>query len=189
LSVPSVAQTQPQVIVQGGDASEVSISDGGVVRHNAAGFVFPQQLGDMPLRKVIIYGKADVSVDYTLRGGGNGDAWISFFVYPVTRSFKDETTDIEQTIMERMAARRIPAPAVPPVAAGDGKSVWFTGKIEVRSFTSGYTLVQRGDWFLETRYSIPAEAGQGGIDRTVKALESVPWDWRPQVDLKSKEAA
>ena len=143
----------------------------------------------MPLRKIIVYGKGDVSADYTLLGGGNGDVWISFFVYPATRSFQDEAADIEQTLTDRMVASPIASPAAAPPAARDGRSQWFKGTIDQRSFTTGYTLVQRGDWFLETRYSIPVEAGQVAIDRTVKALDSAPWNWRPSVHVKSGDPA
>lgn len=112
LSIPAAAQTQPKVVVLGSDSSEVDISSEGEVRHKAANFRYPDHIGDMPLRKVVIYGKGDVSVDYTLRGGGNGDAWITFYVYPVRRSFSEEVADIEQNLIKNSSATRIaPRPA------------------------------------------------------------------------------
>jgi hypothetical protein len=146
-------------VIQGGDAGEAIISADGTVRHRAAHFVFPQQIGDMPLRKVVIYGPADLSVDYSLRGGGNGDAWITFFVYPV-----GHPSSIE-------------APAPPPATAADGHSRWFEGQLNGMAIKTGYMLVQRGGWYLESRYTIPDTAGQIGVDRTVRALADVPWTW------------
>jgi hypothetical protein len=176
---PAAAADQPKLVIVGGDANEVLISEQGDVSHKAANFQFPPEIGDMPLRKVVIYGRADVSADYTLRGGGNGDAWITFFVYPAGHPFVDEVADVEKSLTDKWNAARIAPPAQAPAAAADGASGWFEGTFDGLHAKTGYILVQRGSWFLETRCTIPDAAGAEGVERTVRALEFVPWSWRP----------
>lgn len=156
------------------------ISGDGDVRHKAAGFEFPQQIGDMPLRKIVIYGPGDVSGDYTLRGGGNGDVWITFYVYPVAgHSFADEQSAIQQSLVKKWSARPIAAPFATPTAAADGSSGWFEGTFDGLHAKNGYILVERGPWFLEARVTIPDAAGSDALERTDRALHSAPWNWRP----------
>lgn len=176
-ALPHSVEAQPKIVVLGGNAGEAIISADGTVRHKAANFIFPQQIGDMPLRKVVIYGPADLSVDYSLRGGGNGDVWITFFVYPVGHPMTDEIADIERAFIDKVSGTHMEAPAPSPEMAADGHTRWFKGHLEGMAMTTGYTLVQRAGWFLEARFSIPDAAGQQGIERTVRALAGVPWDW------------
>jgi hypothetical protein len=173
------AAAQPQVLVLGGDAGEVLFADNGEVRHKATGFLYPRQLGDMPQRKVTVYGEADVSVDYTLRGGGNGDAWITFYVYPASITLEEETAHIERDIVENWSATRADRPPPAPVSAPAAKSGWFKGAREGHRVTTGYVVVQRGQWFLMTRFSIPDEAAADTFKRVEAALGDVPWTWLP----------
>jgi hypothetical protein len=177
IALSESAAAQPKIELLGGDAGEIAVSADGTVRHKAANFVFPHQIGDMPLRKVQIYGPADVSVDYTLRGGGNGDAWITLYIYPASHSLNDEVADVEHDLIGKWSATRIAAPPAVSESASDGTSGWFKGNFEGLQATTGYVLVKRGAWFLETRYTIPDAAGQKGTDRTIRALADVPWSW------------
>lgn len=181
------AWSQPAVEVVGGSAGEALVSDDGQVTHNASGFVYPMQLGDMPLRKVKVYGKADASADYSLRGGGNGDAWITFFVYPASGSLQDEVAGVEQALVQNMSASPVSPPAAQPTSLADGRSGWFRGTYQGISLTTGYMIVQRGDWLLKARFTIPDEAGRSGIDRTVTALAAVPWDWKPSKKARADD--
>ena len=135
----------------------------------------------MPLRKIIVYGPGDVSADYTQRGGGNGDVWITFFVYPMGHPFADEDADIQKSLIEKWSATRIPPLGAAPNAASDGTSGWFHGTFQGMQATNSYILVRRDGWFLEARCTIPDVAGSTGIDRAVNALNAIPWSWRPAV--------
>jgi hypothetical protein len=172
------AFAEPTMILQGGSAQEVEVAADDSVIHHDSKFVFPSRLGDMPVRKIIVYGPGDVSVDYTLRGGGNGDAWISLFVYPAAHNLTDEAADIEATLIDRLHPSRIPAPRDAPSSAADGRNAWYHGAIGDLQLTSAYVVVRRGDWFIEARASIPDAAGSTGIERTLDALDAIPWDWR-----------
>jgi len=185
------AAAQPQVRVLGGDSSEAHISADGQVRHKATGFLYPQQLGDMPLRKIAIYGEADVSVDYSLRGGGNGDAWITFYLYPARITLDEEAAHIEHDIVETWSATRVdrPAPAPAPALAIGARSGWFKGVRENHRVTTGYVVVQRGEWFLMTRFSVPDEAAPGTFGRVDTALADVPWAWQPPRQLEGRVAS
>jgi hypothetical protein len=177
VSVPAAAQ--PQIMVVGGDAGEAQVSDNGEVRHKATGFLYPRQLGDMPLRKVVVYGEADISVDYSLRGGGNGDAWVTFYVYPARSGLGEEADHIEHDIVDNWSATRADRPSPAPASASGAKSGWFTGARENHQVTTGYVVVQRGQWFLMTRFSVPDEAAPDTFKRVDAALADVPWTWLP----------
>jgi len=170
---------EPRVIVNGGSADEVEIHGDDSVVHRASGFVFANHIGDMPLRKIQVYGTADASVDYSLRGGGNGDAWITVFVYPAQKQLADEATDIENALIETLHGSRTPSIGELPSTAADGRSGWYKGILDHRKMTSGYIVVRRGDWFVEARATVPDEAGPLGIERTRRALAAIPWHWRP----------
>ena len=172
------AFAEPTTILQGGSAKEVEVGADDSVVHHASKFLFPSRLGDMPVRKIVVYGPGDVSVDYSLRGGGNGDAWISLFFYPSAHDLTDEAADIEATLIDRLHPSRIPAPRDAPPSAADGRNAWYHGAIGDQQLTSANVVVRRGDWFIEARASIPDAAGSTGIERTLDALDAIPWDWR-----------
>lgn len=175
LAPASHAWSQPTVEILGGTADETTVSPDGRAVHRASGFEFPLQLGDMPLRKLKVYGAGDVSADYSLRGGGNGDAWITFFVYPATGSMDEEVAGIEQALIQNMAATPISAPAGLPASFAGGRSGWFNGNLKGTQLTTGYMVVRRGHWLLKARFSIP---NQEGLSRTIVALTLAPWSWR-----------
>ncbi len=175
----AAAEARPPVTIVGGTAEEVEFAPDDSVVHRASQFRFANHIGDMPLRKVAIYGQADVSVDYTLRGGGNGDPWITLFVYPATKDLTAEAADIEAALTDKLKPLRISAPAPLPPTARDGNGGWFRGRIGDMQLISTYVVVRRGDWFIEARASIPDAAGQPGLERTLKALAGIQWDWTP----------
>jgi hypothetical protein len=181
-SLPAVsAYAQPSVEVHGGDASEVAVSGDGGATHQGSGLVFPKQIGDMPLRGLTVYGPSDASAFYTLGGAANGDAWITFYVYPATITIAEEVEGIEQAMFQRLDGRRLKAPPAAPESLRPGRSAWFEGKYQDIDATTGYMLVQRGDWFLKARFTAPKEGGSVALDRMVKALSTVPWGWQPTV--------
>ena len=72
-------EAQPVISTDGIKGLEQVFSEdsGWAVRHRASGYRFPERLGDMPRRKIIVFAPDDVSIDYTLRGGGLGDPWLA----------------------------------------------------------------------------------------------------------------
>jgi len=179
------AWSQPTVQVLAGSPDEAVISVDGGATHRDAQFRYPDQIGDMPLRKIIIYGDGDVSAEYTLRGGGNGDAWISVFVFPGDNGLEIEAKAAEDRLVENMSASKIEPPAPPPSGLRNGRSGWYHGNLKGMPLTTGYMIVQRGRWLIKARFSAPDSAGEAAVERTVKALADVPWEWVPQ---ESEEA-
>lgn len=131
----------------------------------------------MPPRKSVSYGPGDASLEYTLRGGGNGDAWITLYVYPVRATLATEELNAQNPLIQRWSAKPIATPEKLPRPTPDMKDGWYTGNYEGREVTTGYRLVKRGDWYLKARFTIPKVAGQLGVDRTLAAIGAVPWDW------------
>ena len=159
--------------------------EGGAIVHRASGFVFPVSLADMPRRKVQIFAADNVMVQYTLRGGARGDAWLDLIVYPALRPLADEAHDIESHIVRNLAARPVsPAPPLPEAALG-ARSGWFEGMHQGIRMTSGYVIAQRGTWFVKVRATNPAQAGQIGMQRLLAAITAVPWGWSGVDPLKT----
>ncbi len=176
----SPAAAEYPVRIVGGSSEETVEAADGTVRHTASGLIFPSKIGDMPARRIDVYGAGDVSVNYTLSGGGLDDPWIDFFVYRGLASIDEEANEVEQAIQQRWhGLTRAEAPA-PLATLRDGRVAWFKAKADDRSFTTGFALVRRGEWFLKARFSIPDEAAAGTIERTVAALSALPWNWNPQ---------
>jgi hypothetical protein len=140
-------------------------------------------LGDMPRRKVVAYAPNDVAVQYTLRGGGLGDAWFDLYVYPATLDIGAEAREVESQLIQNLKAQTIEAPAPPPSAASDGTSGWYKGTYGARSMTTAYFLVRRGSWYLKVRASSPDEAGSSGIERLVLAIGQIDWAWNPAASI------
>jgi hypothetical protein len=155
--------------------------DGAIVSR-ASGYRFPAALAELPRRRVRIIAANDVMVQFTQRGGGLGDCWLDLIVYPATRPVDAEARQVEAELVRNMAATPVLAPAPVPRGAGDGRSGWFHGTLEGRSFTSGYVLVRRGDWFILVRASNPDEAGEAGMARLLPAIAAIDWTWRPTPD-------
>lgn len=175
----SEACAQLSVDVQGGDASEVAIAHDGTATHRGSGFVFQKQIAELPLRGLTVYGPSDASAYYTLRGGANGDAWVTFYVYPATISLADEDAGVEQAILERLAGHQIDPPARAVTTLSDGRVGWFEGTYQNIQAKTGYILVQRGGWFLKARFTIPDGGGSEAMDRALRALAALQWDWVP----------
>lgn len=170
---------QVSVDVQGGDASEVAVAGDGTATHRGSGFVFQKQISEVPLRGLTVYGPSDASAYYTLRGGANGDAWITFYVYPATISLADEDAGVEQAIVERLDGHRIDPPVRAVPTLRDGRIGWFEGTYQDIQVRTGYILVQRGGWFLKARFTIPDSGGSEAMDRALHALAALQWDWVP----------
>lgn len=148
------------------------------ILHRASGFVFPKALADMPRRKLVVYAEDDLSVQYTDRGGGNGDPTMDLYVYPAQRSFEDEWRSIEAAIAQGSAVVSSADPFPAPARAVDNHMRWYLGQLQGRGslWTTGYVLVERRGWFIEARVSIPRESGERGVDQVRKALDAIDWD-------------
>ena len=173
----SLAQPQVPQATETAPSEAFDPGQGGLALHKASGFAFPDRLADMPRRKFRVYAPDDVQVDYTLRGGGNGDAWLDVFVYPAPRSVGDEAQGVEEQIVRNMTATPLAIqPPLPATAAGAlGK--WYEGRFQGRELTSGYVLVKRGRWYVLARGSSPKEAGVEGMSRLLAAIAAIDWRW------------
>jgi hypothetical protein len=180
------AQTDAPALSQ---ESVFSTNADGAIVNRASGFLFPDRLAELPRRRVRIIAANDVMVQYTQHGGGLGDCWMDVIVYPASRSLETEAADVEAQIAGRMTAASVPAPAPIPVGAADGRSNWFRGTAEGRTFTTGYVLVRRGAWFILVRASNPVEAGDAGLARLLAGIAAVDWSWRSSSAAVSAEMA
>ncbi|WP_395623556.1 hypothetical protein [Sphingomonas daechungensis] len=131
----------------------------------------------MPLRGLTVYGPSDASAYYTLGGGGTGDAWITFYVYPATISLAEESAGVEQSLLQILQGRRIDPPAPAPANFHMGRVAWFEGLYKNIDARTGYMLVQRGQWFLKARITVPKKGGPEAMGRALKAIAALQWDW------------
>ena len=180
------AQSDPPAL---SEENVFSTNADGAIVNRASGFVFPQRLAELPRRRVRIIAANDVMVQYTQRGGGLGDCWMDLIVYPASRSLEAEAEDVEAQIVGHMKAAPVPAPTPIPTRAADGRSNWFRGTLEGRTFTTGYVLVRRGNWFVLVRASNPVEAGDAGLARLLAGIAAVDWRWRSSSALVSADMA
>jgi hypothetical protein len=137
LRAPAVAEPIEQTVEQlRNNVGEVDRLGPDFV-HRPSGYLFPGKLGNLPARKTVTYGPGDASLYYTLFGGGNGDAWLTLYVFPVTRSFEDEVADVEQALLQRVSGISVEPPAgVPPLPTG-AREKWFDGSIEGAPVVTG----------------------------------------------------
>lgn len=149
----------------------------GVQRHLSSGYDFPDHLGDMPRRKYRIWAPNDVAVNYTLRGGGNGDPWLDVYVYPAPRPGAEEASGVEASLLDNLHGAPITDQPPLPLTASDGFSRWFSGDYENRRVTTGYVLVKRGGWYILARGTAPAESGSDGLARLHRAIATIDWAW------------
>jgi hypothetical protein len=148
--------------------------DGERFRHRASGYVFPSSIGDMPARKLTIFGPSDVAVQYTVNGGGQGDAWIDIYVYPAGEPTIEETSaDIVAAITNTFKASPALAPNGITVRAAGVQSGWFDGRLAERSLKTGYYVVKRGDWLIKIRATMPSPPTQDFVTRTAAAISAV----------------
>lgn len=163
------------------DSGEVRVIDGGF-RHHASGFRFPLSLGKMPARKSVTYGPGDADVSYSLRGGGNNDAWLSLIVYPASSSLADEVANIEGSMSQKWSMDRAATPVglvAPPGGAVEG---WFSSTLKGEKFLNGYRLIRAGAWFIQARVTVPEAGGSEALARATNAIDAVQWNWQPQGD-------
>jgi len=191
LFMPLAASAQPveqSVDEHRNDVGEIAKIDGRFV-HRSSQFVFPAILGDMPARTTTSYGPGDASIAYTLKGGSNGDALITLFVYPATIAIEAEEEGVRKALVQRWSATPVAIPAGLAPATAGMKDGWFKGTVQGSHVTTGYRIAQRGDWYLKARFTIPQTAGQAGIDRTVAAIGAIPWQWVAPKTLAKVAAA
>lgn len=175
---PAFAEPHAIPIAEVSDSANVE-RVGESLRHRGSGYMFRAQLGDMPARKLIIYDDNDVSVQYTRLGGGNGDAWMDVYVYPAWGTNDEEAASTVSGIMERFDGGPIESPTILSVKAADASSGWFKGHLDDTKLITGYYLVQRGDWQIKVRVSMPREPSQETLDRTAAALADIEMDIPP----------
>ncbi len=155
------------------DSADVQ-RDGERFRHLGSGYVFPGSIGDMPARKVTLYGPGDVSVQYTVGGGAAGDAWIDVYVYPADDATIEETAvDIAAAITDTFTASPTLLPIGMAVRADGIKSGWFDGQLGGSSLKTGYYVVQRGEWLVKIRATMPSPPSQDMLARTAAAIAAV----------------
>lgn len=156
------------------DSADVQ-RDGERFRHVGSGYVFPSSIGDMPARKVTVFGPGDVSVQYTVKGGAASDAWIDLYAYPAGGATIAETADdIAAAITNTFAATPALMPAGMAVRADGLRSGWFDGRLGERSLKTGYYVVQRGDWLIKIRATMPSPPTPEMLARTAAAIGAVP---------------
>lgn len=145
--------------------------------HRSSGFAFPGHLAEMPARKTYTYGPGDAEVYYTLYGGGNGDAWLSLYVYPAKSELLDHEKAVEAPILERFRAVRSEQPAELPPAPVRSAEGWYRGVAEGNEVLTGYRIVKSGNWFIKARISIPVAGGEPAMTRAMDAIAAIPWAW------------
>ena len=151
--------------------------EGDTLRHLAANYLFPASLGDMPARKLIVYGPSDMSVQYTLRGGGNGDGWIDLYVYPKDVPLAEEAAATDEIIREHYKGESIAMPqgfAMPEFGVASG---WYSATIGGRPYLTHYQLAHHGDWSVKVRFSMPVDAAPDVRERAAAALAAFPTRW------------
>jgi len=146
--------------------------------HRSSGYVFPGKLGEMPARKTYTYGTDNVSLYYTLYGGGNGDAWLSLYVYRSNISLEEDAVGVEQALVDRMPGAVVAPPGLPPPPAGAVEK-WFDASVEGEPLLTGFRLVRDGNWHIKVRLSVPKSGGQAALDRAWGGLGLVNWSIKP----------
>ena len=155
------------------DSADVQ-RDGERFRHVGSGYVFPSSIGDMPARKVTVFGPGDVSVNYTVKGGGEGDAWVDIYAYPAGDWTIAETADdIVRAITKSFATTPALMPGGMAKRADGLHSGWFDGRLGERSLKTGYYVVRRGDWLIKIRATMPSPPTPEMLARTAAAIAVV----------------
>lgn len=172
IAVPASADPVVTPIAEVVESDDVGRADDQLY-HRGSAYAFPNALGDMPARKLTVFGAGDVSVNYTVNGGAAGDSWIDLYVYPADGPIEQTDLDIASAITSTFKATPTQRPAGMAVAAGDAMSGWFAGQLGDRKFLTGYYVVQRGDWLIKARITMPAPPSQEILDRTARAVSAI----------------
>lgn len=159
------------------DSTEVR-REGSALRHIPSNYLFPASLGGMPARKLIVYEPGNVSVQYTLNGGANGDAWIDLYVYPKMVGLDEEARELESLLLERYRGERIAVPAGFADPAEGVANGWFTAEIGGQPYLTHFQLSQYGKWSVKARFSMPVGAAADVQGRAAAALTDPPTRWR-----------
>lgn len=175
----TAVQAQPVSI----PIDEVANSDevrreGDGYRHLPSNFLFPASLGAMSARKLIVYGPANVSIQYTLKGGAAGDGWIDLYVYRKDVGLAEEAAMTEELILEHYAAKRIAAPTGFSEASAGAEGGWYDATIGGKPYLTHYQLSHHGEWAVKARFSMPVGAPADVRDRAAAALAAPPTRWR-----------
>lgn len=171
-AVPAHAKPVETSVAEVVDSTDVQ-RDGERFRHRGSGYVFPSSLGDMPARKVTIFGPGDVSVQYTVKGGPAGDAWVDLYVYPANTTLAATAADIEGAIGRTFNTTPALAPAGVTIKGSDVRGGWFDGSLSDRSLKTGYYVVKRGDWLVKIRATMPSPPSPEIVARTAAAISAV----------------
>lgn len=151
--------------------------------HRPSGYVFPSALGDMPARKTVTYDHENSSVYYTLHGGGNGDAWLSLFVYRAHVPWNEEIATVKEALLRQTPNARVLRPSGLPPPPPGAADEWFESTFEGVPMINGYRLVRDGGWYIKVRLTIPKSGGQKALDRAWRALGAVRWAIPPLTAL------
>lgn len=145
--------------------------------HTQSQYSFPLLLGDMPARKTTTFGEGDASVDYSLYGGSEGDAWIDVYVYPAHGQLSEEVDGTEEAILTRLDGERIDQPdaILPASPAVVGR--WYRGKYGDLNAITGLMLSKVGSWYIKARVTIPLHGRTDAMERAGKALREI--DFQP----------
>ena len=172
-AAPAQAEPVTTSVADVVDSADVQ-RDGERFRHVGSGYVFPSSIGDMPARKVTVFSPGDVSVQYTVKGGAAGDAWVDVYVYPADDATIEETAvDVAAAITNTFTATPALTPVGMAVRADGIKSGWFDGRLGDRSLKTGYYVVQRGEWLVKIRATMPSPPSQAMLARTAAAIAAV----------------
>lgn len=176
---PLLAQQQPVSTPIGEvvDSAEVR-REGDALRHLASNYLFPASLGGMPARKLTVYGPGDMSVQYTLNGGANGDGWIDLYVYPKDVPLDEEAAATDEIIREHYQGKAIAMPQGFSAPEHGIASGWYDATISSKPYLTHYQLAHHGDWAVKVRFSMPVDAAPDVRERAAAALATFPTRWR-----------
>lgn len=176
---PLFAQQQPvsTLIDEVVDSADVK-REGDTLRHRASGYMFPASLGAMPARKLIVYGPGDMSVQYTLNGGANGDGWIDLYVYPKDVPLDEEAAATDEIIRDHYQGGITAIPQGFPAAEYGVAGAWYKATIGGKPYLTHYQLAHHGDWAVKVRFSMPVDAAPDVRERAAAALATFPTRWR-----------
>ncbi len=178
----SQVETVP-VRVLGGNAATVNVRTNNEVELLGPGFIFANAYGDMPLRRIDVYANDNVSGYYTRFGGGNGDPFLTFYVYPAEQPFAQEVSATQAALVDSFKATPAASPLT-SVPAPDSASGCYSGNSQNVAVETCFWLAQRGGYYLKVRLTIPKESTSDATAVASAAIESIPWRWTPAASTR-----